>query len=106
MSSHFRSALVGTLGISMAIVGSSIAQTQWKTFRSESEGFSIDAPGESRPSDKPGHYVYGAGDWSLFVQVDDVSPAVRELVENREREATRQFLARIGSGLVKSGNGT
>ncbi len=107
MTPRFLAARFITFGaISIATLAPCIAQAQWTTFRSELEGFSIDTPGASQPTDKPGHYVYAAGDWSLFVQVDPVSPAVRELVEHRERDAIGQFLARIGNGLVQGGKAT
>ena len=106
MGRRFLVALLAALCSAIAVVAPCTAQTQWTTFHSEGEGFSIDTPGESRPTDKPGHYVYGAGDWSLFVTVDPINQAVRELVENHEREATRQFLARVGNGLVRGGNAT
>jgi len=106
MDRRFLGAPFAALGFAIAIEAPCTAQTRWTMFRSEGEGFSINTPGESQPSDRPGHYVSGVGGWSLFVTVDPINQAVRELVENGAREATRQFLAKVGTGLVQGGNAT
>ena len=78
--------LAGALiaGLIVSLLPLSGAESRWNTLAPAGAGFTVEVPGESQPGDKPGHYVYIAGDWSYIIQVDSNSETIRESVANHE----------------------
>src|SRR5262245_7286193 len=87
-------------------VPSTRAESRWSTLAPAGAGFTVDVPGEPQPSDKPGHYVYVAGDWTYIIQVDSNSDTIRESVANHESLPITVYLDSLRGSMIKGANAT
>ena len=97
-------ALIASLILSL--FPSSVADSRWNTLAPAGDGFTVEVPGESQPGDKPGHYVYIAGDWSYIIQVDSNSETIRESVANHESVPIAVYLDSLRGSMLKGANAT
>jgi hypothetical protein len=71
------------------------ASANWRRHAPEGAGFSVEAPGEPDLKGAPEEYGYSSGLWMLGVKIRPVDPAIRQLVERRDRKALDRCLESI-----------
>jgi hypothetical protein len=93
-------------GVIISLLPLSGAESRWNTLAPAGAGFTVEVPGELQPGDKPGHYVYVAGDWSYIIQVDSNSETIRESVANHESVPIAVYLDSLRGSMLKGANAT
>jgi hypothetical protein len=93
-------------GLIISLPPLSGAESRWNTLAPAGAGFTVEVPGELQPADKPGHYVYVAGDWSYIIQVDSNTETIRESVANRESVPIAVYLDSLRGSMLKGANAT
>ena len=93
-------------GLIFSLFPLSGADSRWNTLAPAGDGFTVEVPGELQPGDKPGHYVYVAGDWSYIIQVDTNNETIRESVANHESVPLAVYLDSLRGSMLKGANAT
>ena len=93
-------------GLIVSLLPLSGAESRWSTLAPAGAGFTVEVPGELQPGDKPGHYVYVAGDWSYIIQVDSNTDTIRESVANHESVPIAVYLDSLRGSMLKGANAT
>jgi hypothetical protein len=100
MNNCFRKAIVIGSIIVLTAVTISSAGGRWNRVAPQGAGFSIEAPGEAKPTSEPGQYEYASGLWFLGVKIQSVDPHTRQLVERRDRKALVKCLELVRDVIV------